>query len=61
MAPPFSFWRFLTHERAREILKSAPNTEPYTELINKRILTGELYKALMETRRLTAVEKEPLA
>ncbi|MGB6535852.1 MAG: flagellar biosynthesis regulator FlaF [Xanthobacteraceae bacterium] len=43
---------------ARRILKAAPGTRPHIELINKRILTGELYKALKETRKLIAYEKE---
>jgi flagellar protein FlbT len=44
----------------REILKAAPSTRPYIESINSRILTGELYKALKETRKLIAYEKELL-
>jgi flagellar biosynthesis repressor protein FlbT len=44
----------------REILKAAPGTRPYLESINNRILTGELYKALKETRKLIAYEKEYL-
>jgi flagellar protein FlbT len=44
----------------REILKAAPSTRPYIENINNRILTGELYKALKETRKLIAYEKELL-
>jgi flagellar protein FlbT len=42
----------------REILKSAPSTRPYIDSINNRILTGELYKALKETRKLIAHEEE---
>jgi flagellar biosynthesis repressor protein FlbT len=41
----------------RRILKAAPSTRPYLERINNRILTGELYKALKETRKLIAYEK----
>jgi flagellar protein FlbT len=44
----------------REILKAAPSTKPYIESINNRILTSELYKALKETRKLIAYEKELL-
>ena len=44
----------------REIVKAAPSTRPYIESINNRILTGELYKALKETRKLIAYEKELL-
>jgi flagellar biosynthesis repressor protein FlbT len=50
--------RTLCLRLAREILKAAPSARPYIELINKRILTGELYKALKETRKLIAFEKE---
>ena len=41
----------------REILKAAPSTRPYIESINNQILTGDLYKALKETRKLIAYEK----
>ncbi|HTP93073.1 MAG TPA: flagellar biosynthesis repressor FlbT [Xanthobacteraceae bacterium] len=41
----------------RRILKAAPSTRPYIDRINNRILTGELYKALKETRKLIAYEK----
>jgi flagellar protein FlbT len=44
----------------REILKAAPSTRPFIESINNRILTGDLYKALKETRKLIAYEKELL-
>ena len=33
---------------------------PFIESINNQILTGELYKALKETRKLIAYEKELL-
>jgi flagellar biosynthesis repressor protein FlbT len=45
----------------RELLKAAPGTRPFIESINNRILTGELYKALKETRKLIAYEEESLA
>ncbi len=41
----------------REILKAAPSTRPFIDNINKRILSGELYKALKETRKLITYEK----
>ncbi len=41
----------------RDIVRAAPSTRPYIESINNRILTGELYKALKETRKLIAYEK----
>ena len=44
----------------RKIVKAAPSTLPYIDSINNRILTGELYKALKETRKLIAYEKELL-
>jgi flagellar protein FlbT len=44
----------------REIIKAAPSTRPFIESINNRILTGELYKALKEARKLIAYEKELL-
>ena len=44
----------------REILGAAPSMRPYIERINNRILTGEMYKALKETRKLMAYEKELL-
>jgi len=42
----------------REFLRASPNTRMLIERINNRILTGELYKALKETRKLIAHEKE---
>jgi flagellar protein FlbT len=44
----------------RDILEAAPSTRPFVENINNRILTGDLYKALKETRKLIAFEKELL-
>ena len=44
----------------REILSAAPSMRPYIERINNRILTGEMYKALRETRKLVACERELL-
>jgi flagellar biosynthesis regulator FlaF len=45
---------------AREMLKAAPSARPFVDGINNRILTGELYKALKETRKLIAFEKDLL-
>jgi len=45
---------------AREILQSTPAAQPFIDSINNRILTGELYKALKETRKLIAYEREHL-
>lgn len=43
-----------------DILKAAPSTLPYIERINNQILTGSLYKALREAKRLIAYEGELL-
>jgi flagellar biosynthesis repressor protein FlbT len=43
---------------ASEILQSMPAAQPFIDSINNRILTGELYKALKETRKLIAYERE---
>ena len=43
---------------AREILKCAPKAAPFIQRINNRILTGDLYKALKEARKLVGYEKE---
>jgi len=42
----------------RETVRAAPGTQPYIDRINNRILTGELYKALKEARKLIAYEEE---
>jgi flagellar biosynthesis repressor protein FlbT len=45
---------------ARDIVCAAPSTRRFIESINNRILTGDLYKALKETRKLIDYEKEAL-
>jgi flagellar biosynthesis repressor protein FlbT len=45
----------------RDIVQAAPSTWGYVEAINNQILTGELYKALKEARRLMAYEQELLS
>jgi flagellar biosynthesis repressor protein FlbT len=42
----------------REIVQAAPSTWAFVEVINNQILTGDLYKALKEARRLIDYEKE---
>jgi flagellar biosynthesis repressor protein FlbT len=42
----------------RDILQAAPSTWRYIELINNHILTGELYKALKEAKKLITYEQE---
>jgi len=44
----------------RDIVHAAPSTWPYIEKINNQILTGEMYKALKEARKLIAYEKDLL-
>ena len=42
----------------RDIIQAAPSTWPHIEAINNHILTGELYKALKEAKKLIAYEQE---
>ncbi|MFZ2068063.1 MAG: flagellar biosynthesis regulator FlaF [Xanthobacteraceae bacterium] len=44
----------------RGIVEAAPCTRRFIDSINNRMLTGELYEALKETRKLIAYEKELL-
>jgi flagellar biosynthesis repressor protein FlbT len=41
----------------RDIIHAAPSTRAFIERINNLILTGDLYKALKETRKLIDYEK----
>src|SRR5215475_978204 len=45
-------------ELIRDILRAAPTTWPFIESINTHILSGELYKALKQARKLIAYETE---
>ncbi len=45
----------------RDIIQAAPTTWPYIESINNRILTGEMYKALKEAKRLIEYEQEVIS
>jgi flagellar protein FlbT len=47
-------------ELIRDILGAAPSTWPFIESINNHILTGEMYKALKDARKLIAYETELL-
>jgi flagellar biosynthesis repressor protein FlbT len=49
--------RNLCFRMLREIGQAAPGAGPLIETINNRILTGDLYRALKETRKLIAYEK----
>ena len=44
----------------RQIVQAAPSTWRYVENINNQILTGNLYKALKEAKKLIAYEEELL-
>jgi len=44
----------------REIVQAAPSTWGFVENINNQILTGNLYKALREAKKLIAYEGELL-
>jgi len=45
----------------RDIVGAAPSVWPYIESINNHILTGAMYKALKEAKKLIAYEQELLA
>jgi len=49
------------HERyfslVRDITKAAPSVWPYIESINNLLLTGEMYKALTDAKKLIAYEQ----
>ena len=42
----------------RDILEAAPSTWPYIEAINNLILTGDMYKALKQAKKLVTYEEE---
>jgi flagellar protein FlbT len=42
----------------RDIVQAAPSTWPQIEAINNHILSGELYKALKQSRKLIEYEQE---
>jgi flagellar protein FlbT len=44
----------------RDILGAAPSMIPYIDNINNLILTGQMYKALKEAKKLISYEKELL-
>ena len=45
----------------RDIVQAAPSTWTLVETINNHILTGEMYKALKEIKKLIAYEEDLLA
>jgi flagellar protein FlbT len=44
----------------RDLVQAAPSTWPVIESINNHILTGEMYKALKDAKKLIAYETELL-
>ena len=42
----------------RDTLSAAPSTWPHIESINNHILTGKMYKALKDAKKLIAYERE---
>jgi flagellar protein FlbT len=42
----------------RDLVQAAPSTWRYLEIINNHILTGDMYKALKEARKLINYEQE---
>src|SRR5262245_27537911 len=45
----------------RELVEAAPSVWPYIESINNHILTGEMYRALKDAKKLIAHEQELLS
>lgn len=45
----------------RQIVEAAPSTWPHVENINNQILSGNLYKALKEAKKLVLYEEELMA
>ena len=44
----------------RDVVQAAPSTWPYIEEINNHILTGDIYKAMKQSKKLIAYEQELL-
>jgi flagellar protein FlbT len=42
----------------RDFVQAAPSAWPQIEIINNQILTGDVYKALKQARKLIAYEQE---
>lgn len=47
----------LYFEIVKDVMQAAPSTAPLFEAINSKILTGEMYKALKEARKLIEYER----
>lgn len=48
----------LYRKLSRAMVKALPGAKPFIDVINNRILTDDLYKALKETRKLIAYERD---
>lgn len=51
----------LYFQLVRDVLEAAPSTAALLDVINNKILTGEMYKALKEARKLIEYERELIA
>lgn len=58
LAPEPTQHHELYFQLVKDVLDAAPSTAPMLDNINNKILTGELYKALKETRKLIEYERE---
>jgi flagellar protein FlbT len=45
----------------RDLVRAAPSAWPQIEIINNHILTGDMYKALKEAKKLITYEQELLS
>jgi flagellar biosynthesis repressor protein FlbT len=45
----------------RDLVRAVPSTWPQIEIINNQILTGDMYKALKEAKKLITYEQELLS
>ncbi|MGB3809953.1 MAG: flagellar biosynthesis repressor FlbT [Parvibaculum sp.] len=60
LAPEPTQHHELYFQLVKDVMEAAPSTTPMLDNINNKILTGELYKALKETRKLIEYERELL-
>ncbi|GAK44749.1 flagellar FlbT family protein [Tepidicaulis marinus] len=51
----------LYFELMKDVSEAAPSMVPLIDAVNNRILTGEMYKALKEARKLVDYEQELIA
>ncbi|WP_420559163.1 flagellar biosynthesis repressor FlbT [Tepidicaulis sp.] len=51
----------LYFELVKDVSEAAPSVVPLIDAVNNRILTGEMYKALKEARKLVDYEQELIA